>query len=49
MYYWGDHGNNIVPQKGHFPLLKNKFLQNVKREISNNPIVKSDIHRTFAW
>ena len=49
MYYWGDHGNNIVPQKGHFPLLKKRFLDNVKKEIKRNPIVEEETLRTFAW
>lgn len=49
MYYWGDHGNNILPQKGHFPLMKNRFLKNIENEIKNNPIVNEETLRTFAW
>ncbi len=49
MYYWGDHGNNILPQKGHFPLLKQRFLGNIKKEIETNPIVNEEELRTFAW
>jgi hypothetical protein len=48
-YYWGDHGNNILPQKGFFPLVKNKFLKNIENEIKKNPIVAKKILRTFAW
>lgn len=49
MYYWGDHGNNILPQKGHFPLLKNRFLKKIENEIKRNPVVKEEVLRTFAW
>ena len=48
-FYWGDHGNNIVPQKGFLPLMKNRFLKNVEKEIEKNPIIKEEILRTFAW
>ena len=48
-YYWGDHGNNIVPQKGYFPLLKNRFLKNIKKEIRTSPIVDEEVLQTFAW
>ena len=48
-FYWGDHGNNIVPQKGFFPLLKNRFLKNIEKEIEKNPIIKEEVLRTFAW
>ena len=49
MYYWGDHGNNILPQKGHFPLVKNKFLKNIEKEISTNPIINEETFVTFSW
>ncbi|SCA55975.1 Radical SAM superfamily protein [Candidatus Terasakiella magnetica] len=48
-YYWGDHGNNIVPQKGMFQPLRKEFLTNINNEIVSNPIVHEDVHRTFAW
>ena len=48
-YYWGDHGNNIVPQKGYFPLLKNRFLKNIEKEIRTSPIVDEEVLQTFAW
>ena len=48
-FYWGDHGNNIVPQKGFLPLMKNRFLKNVEKEIEKNPIIKEEVLRTFAW
>lgn len=49
MYYWGDHGNNIVPQRGLFPEQKEKFLQNVNEAFRTNPKVNTEILRTFAW
>lgn len=48
-FYWGDHGNNIVPQKGFFPEHKKRFLKNVEKEIKRNPIVEEEVLRTFAW
>ena len=48
-YYWGDHGNNILPQKGFFPLMKSRFLKNIENEIEKNPIVEKETLRTFAW
>lgn len=48
-YYWGDHGNNVLPQKGHFPLLKNKFLQNIENLTKTSPLIKEERLRTFAW
>lgn len=49
MFYWGDHGNNILPQKGHFPFMKNKFLKNIEREMKESIGLKNEIHRTFTW
>lgn len=49
MYYWGDHGNNIFPQKGYLPLMKNRFLDNIHTTIQTHPIVKEEVLHTFAW
>jgi len=48
-FYWGDHGNNIVPQKGFFPKYKERFLKNIEKEIKTSPIVEKEILQTFAW
>lgn len=49
MYYWGDHGNNILPQKGFLPLLKNRFLNNINEAFQTHPAMKEETLRTFAW
>ena len=49
MYYWGDHGNNMVPQKGFLPLMKKRFLSNVKHAFKHHPSLEEEVHRTFAW
>lgn len=49
-FYWGDHGNNIAPQKGFMPLSRNHFLEKLKKEFNTNKYIKKDqpLH-TFAW
>lgn len=48
-YYWGDHGNNIVPMKGRLPEMTNSFHKNVCHAIEHHPIIKHAIHQTYAW
>ncbi|TKB10785.1 radical SAM protein [Desulforhopalus sp. IMCC35007] len=48
-YYWGDHGNNVVPMKGWLPDSREKFLANINKAISTNPICKEEVLRTFSW
>lgn len=49
-FYWGDHGNNIAPQKGFMPLSRNYFLENLDRQFYSNQNIKKDepLH-TFTW
>lgn len=49
-YYWGDHGNNIAPQKGHLPLLRKHFLENLNEAFYKSKYIKKDepLH-TFSW
>ena len=47
--YWGDHGNNIVTNKGIMPDAREIFLKKIENAVANNSIVNEEIHRTFAW
>ena len=48
-YYWGDHGNNVVPMKGRMPESQERFLKNIDHAIATHPVCKEDVLRTFAW
>jgi radical SAM superfamily enzyme YgiQ (UPF0313 family) len=48
-YYWGDHGNNVVPMKGRLPDSRERFLKNINQAISTNPVCKEEVLRTFSW
>ncbi|MCY9852311.1 radical SAM protein [Vibrio mediterranei] len=48
-FYWGDHGNNLVPQKGFLLDSRDQFLANIDRAIVANPLAKDNIIHTFAW
>jgi len=48
-FYWGDHGNNIVPMKGRLPESRELFLKNIDRAIATHPVCKEEILQTFTW
>ncbi|MEG3639185.1 radical SAM protein [Magnetococcus sp. PR-3] len=48
-YYWGDHGNNLVPHKGRFPALKETFLTQITHAMVHHPAAKQDELVTYAW
>ncbi|MFT5701820.1 MAG: radical SAM superfamily enzyme YgiQ (UPF0313 family) [Desulforhopalus sp.] len=48
-FYWGDHGNNVVPMKGWLPESREMFLKNIDHAIASHPVCKEEVLRTFAW
>lgn len=48
-YYWGDHGNNMVPQKGMWPYARRQFMKNIDHADKNHPALKNEVLHTFAW
>lgn len=48
-FYWGDHSNNIVPQKGWLKISRASFLSRVNSAIEYDPVVKQEELITFAW
>lgn len=48
-FYWGDHGNNIVPHKGRLPESRELFLGHVNRAINTHPVCKEEVLKTYAW
>ncbi len=48
-YYWGDHGNNYVPQKGWLKPSREAFLKKVNHAIQYHPILKQQDLMTYAW
>lgn len=48
-FYWGDHGNNIIPMKGKLPEWQEEFLGRVNHAIATHPVCKEEILKTFAW
>ncbi|CAH6837068.1 Coproporphyrinogen III oxidase [Vibrio chagasii] len=48
-FYWGDHGNNIVTQKGSLLDSREQFLAKVNHAITSNPMAKDSVIQTFAW
>jgi len=48
-FYWGDHGNNIVPLKGRLPESRELFSKKIDRAIVTHPVCKEKVLQTFAW
>lgn len=48
-FYWGDHSNNYVPQKGWLKPSRDEFLSRVEYAIEFHPVVKQDELMTVAW
>ena len=48
-FYWGDHGNNFVPQKGWLQSSRDTFLSRINQAIEHHPVAKQDELTTFAW
>ena len=48
-FYWGDHGNNIVPMKGRLPEAREIFLNEIKNAIKTNPVTKQEIWQAVPW
>jgi len=48
-FYWGDHGNNLVQQKGFLLDSREFFLANINQAIKENPMAKENIIETFSW
>ncbi|HDM8160116.1 TPA: radical SAM protein [Vibrio harveyi] len=48
-FYWGDHGNNIAPQKGWLLDSRDDFLRNINHAIASNPMAKDNVIQTFSW
>lgn len=49
MIYWGDHGNNMAPQRGMMPDHRQQFLANVNRAIDKSPIAQQPLLMTSPW
>ncbi|NOH98720.1 radical SAM protein [Vibrio sp. 99-70-13A1] len=48
-FYWGDHGNNLVPQKGFLLDSKDQFLTRLNQTIAANPMAQDNVIQTFSW
>ncbi len=48
-FYWGDHGNNVVSQRGLLPQFQQQFLDRVNLKIQSNPLAEDKVIQTFAW
>ncbi|MBR9727498.1 radical SAM protein [Shewanella intestini] len=48
-YYFGDHGNNMVPQKGALPQMQTAFLNRINQTIERLPSAKDNVIQTFSW
>lgn len=48
-FYWGDHGNNIVPMKGRLPASRELFLKNIEHAIATNTATEEEALVTYAW
>ena len=48
-FYWGDHGNNIVPMRGKMPQSQKFFLKKIKYAIAHHPVTQEEVLKTFAW
>lgn len=48
-FYWGDHGNNFVPQKGWLQSSRELFLSRINHAIKFDPVTKQDDLMTIAW
>ncbi len=49
MFYWGDHANNIVPQKGRLPEAREFFLKKVEHAIANHPVTEQQVLLATPW
>ncbi|WP_109829295.1 radical SAM protein [Reichenbachiella versicolor] len=47
--YWGDHGNNIVSNKGELPDMQEFFLEKVQHAIEKHPIVNEEVLHANPW
>ena len=48
-FYWGDHGNNIVPQKGMMPYHRKEFLKNLTTYAPKHRSINDEVLHTFEW
>ena len=48
-YYWGDHGNNMAPQRGMMPYNRENFLKKVNLAFTTHPAIDNEVLHTFAW
>ena len=49
MFYWGDHGNNILSLKGRLPESRALFLKKIKHAIATHPVTKKDMLLASPW
>ena len=49
LFYWGDHGNNIVSSKGWLPAERQPFLEKINHAIETSPAARDEVLRTYAW
>lgn len=48
-FYWGDHGNNIVPSKGRLPKSQELFLKRIEHAIATHPVTENEVLLTSSW
>lgn len=48
-YYWGNHGNNIVPMKGALPEMQSQFLNRIEYAIQAHPVIQEEVLLTNPW
>ncbi len=48
-FYWGDHGNNIIPSKGRLPASRELFLKRINHAIAHHPVTEQEVLRTSPW
>lgn len=48
-YYWGDHGNNITPQRGRLAESRSRFLKHIAHAIAGHPVTQQEVLQTYAW
>ncbi|WP_028116603.1 radical SAM protein [Ferrimonas senticii] len=49
LFYWGDHGNNIVSSRGWLQDNRQLYLDKVNHAIANHPITQQQILMTSPW
>ena len=49
MFYWGEHGNNILSLKGRLPESRALFLKKIKHAIATHPVTKKDMLLASPW